>query len=241
MASNVPTEWKDSACLYRIIDYLQKSVSELEKHNWSRENFSEDITFQSVCSFYAIQIGENVKHLSKDFREMYSDSVWKALAGMRDVYAHSYHSFEENTAWSTLIEDYPKDLQKCLEICKENGWEIPPAPSKINLNSEIEKIRAEVITVQKERERLYNILIDEPENDCEKKFFALAKHAIKVNKNYTEHNEKLAIRDLFKAGFSHAEISDTLEKYSPLVRDKSEIEKNIQDVANKMNSKSSAR
>ena len=84
----------------------------MEKHNWSKDEFLEDFSFQSVCSFYAIQIGENVKRLSKEFREQYSDSVWKDLAGMRDIYAHAYHRFNVDSAWDSLTNDYPKILKK---------------------------------------------------------------------------------------------------------------------------------
>ena len=83
--------------------------------------------------------------------------------------------------------------------------------AKLNSNSE-----------ETER-RLNNIFTVEPQTLCEKKFFALVKHAIDVNDHYTEHNQKLAVRDLFKAGFSQTEITETLFKNSPIVSDKEKL------------------
>lgn len=181
MASNVPIEWKDSACLYRIIDYLQLAICELEKHNWSREEFSEDATFQNVCSFYAIQIGENVKKLSRDFREIYPNSFWKDLAGMRDIYAHAYHRFNKNIAWETLSEDYPKILKKCLEICKENGWEIPPPPVVKTKSKKLSPIQ-KIISAYDDLERMTD--------NASEKFVALVRKVLKDKKEVEDKNKK---------------------------------------------------
>ena len=132
-------EWNDADCMFLIVDYLQQAISDLQRHQWNKEEFLEDYSFQGNCAFCAIQIGENVKRLSKEFREQYSDNIWKDLAGMRDVYAHAYHKFNVDSAWDSMTEDYPKILKKCLEICEENGWEVPPPP-KITKPSPVEKI-----------------------------------------------------------------------------------------------------
>ena len=101
-------KWNDADCMFLIVDYLQRAISDLQRHQWDKDDFLEDYSFQSVCSFCAIQIGENVKRLSKKFREQYSDSVWKDLSGMRDIYAHAYHRFNVDSAWDSLTNDYPK-------------------------------------------------------------------------------------------------------------------------------------
>ena len=180
MASNVPIEWRDSARLYRIIDYLQQAINELEKHNWSREEFSEDITFQNVCSFYAIQIGENVKKLSQDFREIYTDSIWKDLAGMRDIYAHAYHKFNEDIAWDALTKDYPVILKKCLEICEENGWEVPPPP--------VVKIKPKKLSPIQKIISAYDDL-EQTTNNAPEKFKALVLKVLKDKKDVEDKNK----------------------------------------------------
>ena len=180
MASNVPTEWKDSACLYRIVDYLQLAVSELEKHNWSREEFLEDSTFQNVCSFYAIQIGENVKNLSQNFREIYPNSFWKDLAGMRDIYAHAYHRFNENIAWDSLTKDYPEILKKCLKICEENGWEVPPPPVVKTKPKKLLPIQ-KIMSAYDDLERITD--------NAPEKFKALVRKVLKDKKDVADKNK----------------------------------------------------
>ena len=133
--------WQDSDYMYQVVSFLQNAVVELEKHNWSKEDFIEDMSFQSACSFYSIQIGQYAKGFSQEFRKKYSDSLWKNLAGVRDVYAHAYHQFNEEIAWDTLTKNYPSALKKCLEICEENHWEIPPLP-KIKKQTPLDKLVA---------------------------------------------------------------------------------------------------
>ena len=176
-------EWNDADCMFLIVDYLQQAISDLEKHNWSKEDFLEDFSFQGNCAFCAIQIGENVKRLSKEFREQYSDDsndVWKNLAGMRDVYAHAYHKFNVDSAWDSLTKDYPEILKKCLEICEENSWEVPPPP--------VIKTKPKKLSLVEELSRIYD-KVERTTGNPPDKFVALVRKVLKDKKDVADKNK----------------------------------------------------
>ena len=94
--------------------------------------------------------------------------------------------------------------------------------AKLNLDKDNSE---QQIDIEKNR-RLDNIFSVEPANLCEKKFFAIVKHAVQVNKGvYSQRSELLAIKKLKESGFSNSLIVDTLAKFSPIVSDKEDLKK----------------
>lgn len=72
-----------------------------------------------------LQIGESAKRLSDDFLKSSLDIPWKAIKGMRDMFAHQYHSMDKEIIWNVAIKRVPELNKKCQQILKENHLEIP--------------------------------------------------------------------------------------------------------------------
>ena len=68
-----------------------------------------------------LQIGELVKNLSDEFISKYSAMAWKAIAGMRDIFAHHYGSIDYEMTWNTSIEDIPALKEYLMKIQHENS------------------------------------------------------------------------------------------------------------------------
>ena len=56
------------------------------------------------------------KNLSEDFTSTYNTMPWKAIAGMRDVFAHHYGSIDYEMTWNTSTDDITQLKAYLLEI-----------------------------------------------------------------------------------------------------------------------------
>lgn len=67
-------------------------------------------------------IGEAVKNLPDDFKEVHKEIKWKGPAGMRDKLIHEYFGVSPEIVWETLKNDIPqlelqiKNILKALEV-----------------------------------------------------------------------------------------------------------------------------
>ena len=52
-------------------------------------------------------IGEAVKQIPRDRRNLYSEIPWKSVAGMKDIFVHEYWEIDTAVVWSTVQESLP--------------------------------------------------------------------------------------------------------------------------------------
>ncbi len=65
-------------------------------------------------------IGEAVKHLPEDLLLPYPEIPWRAIAGFRDVLAHSYFRADDAIIWDAATQHLPGLLRACSELLKNN-------------------------------------------------------------------------------------------------------------------------
>ena len=84
---------------------------------------AEDLTFETLeddetlCDsvlFRLIQISENTKKLTDDFKTKNSAIPWRAIIGMRNKIVHEYGDVEFDIVFDTITKDIP-DLCDLLE------------------------------------------------------------------------------------------------------------------------------
>ena len=73
------------------------SISELKEN---------EILLDSMM-FRLIQISENARKLSDDYRQQHSTVPWTAVFGLRNRVVHDYGNVDLNIIYSTLKEDIP--------------------------------------------------------------------------------------------------------------------------------------
>ena len=65
--------------------------------------------------FRMIQISENAKRLSEEYRELHGNIPWGAVYGMRNRIVHDYGNVDLNVVYETLKNDVPELLEMLLE------------------------------------------------------------------------------------------------------------------------------
>lgn len=69
--------------------------------------FSEEdgFVYRNSVAMLILQIGELTKRLSEGFLNEHKTIPWRAIMGMRDVFAHHYGSVDHNELWNTSHDD----------------------------------------------------------------------------------------------------------------------------------------
>ena len=60
--------------------------------------------------FRMIQISENVKHLTDEYKSTHENIPWTAISGLRNRIVHDYGNVDLNIIFETLKYDIPKLL-----------------------------------------------------------------------------------------------------------------------------------
>ena len=108
------------------IDFL-KDITEAAKRaltyskNLDYETFSKDIKTQDAIIRNIEIIGEAVKNISDDFRNLYPCIPWKNIAGMRDKLIHQYFGVNIDIVWNVVKTDLPEIIKQIEVILKQNN------------------------------------------------------------------------------------------------------------------------
>lgn len=69
-----------------------------------------DILLDSML-FRMIQISENAKNLTEDYKNSNLDIPWSAISGLRNRIVHDYGNVDLNVVFDTLKNDIPELLE----------------------------------------------------------------------------------------------------------------------------------
>jgi uncharacterized protein with HEPN domain len=61
-------------------------------------------------------IGEAVKNIPDDVRELNSEMEWRKIAGLRDILAHAYFQIEDEIIWDIVQNKVPSLLGVVSQI-----------------------------------------------------------------------------------------------------------------------------
>ncbi len=112
---------RDKQILQHIIQHCDEIDEAIERFGNSKSLFEKDRVYCNAVSMPILQIGELAKRLSDNFIIYSTDIPWKAIKGMRDMFAHQYHSMNTTKIWETAIDDIPILRKKCQQILKNNN------------------------------------------------------------------------------------------------------------------------
>ena len=101
-------------------DEIEKTHNAFNNNKNLFLNKEEGFIYRNSITMPILQIGELVKNLSEEFIVTYNNMPWKAIAGMRDVFAHHYGLIDYEMTWNTSIGDIDHLKKYLLKIISEN-------------------------------------------------------------------------------------------------------------------------
>lgn len=96
--------------------YINKIITDLEFINQHMKNVDleelskNDILLDSML-FRMIQISENAKGLSEEYKQSKLHIPWSAISGLRNRIVHDYGNVDLNVIFETLKNDIPNLLE----------------------------------------------------------------------------------------------------------------------------------
>ncbi len=101
---------RDMVIIEKVIRYCDEIAKTHDAFNHNKELFfnkEDGFIYRNSITMPILQIGELVKNLSEEFVTEHNSMPWKAIAGMRDIFAHHYGSIDYDMTWNTSVEDIP--------------------------------------------------------------------------------------------------------------------------------------
>ena len=90
---------RDERILRKIRKYCREIgdfIAGIEYHT-----FEDVLQINRACIFTLEQIGENVKGISAEFKEMHSHIPWQEMVGLRNRIVHDYDGIYLDIVWET--------------------------------------------------------------------------------------------------------------------------------------------
>ena len=96
--------------------YIQKITKDLDfivihMRGIDLEELNTNEVLLDSMLFRMIQISENARHLSEEYKQIHSAVPWNALYGLRNRIVHDYGNVDLNVVYETLTNDIPELLE----------------------------------------------------------------------------------------------------------------------------------
>ncbi len=108
---------RDKRVVQKILAYCAEIEDTHRFFHEDRELFMDEgagFVYRNSVAMPILQIGELAKQLSDGFRAANNTIPWRAVAGMRDIFAHHYGSVDPLELWNSSHGDIA-EMKSVLE------------------------------------------------------------------------------------------------------------------------------
>ena len=100
--------------------YIEKISEDLKFINKNMKDvdfkeFDQNILLQDSMMFRMVQISENAKKLTEEYKEKHEDIPWGKLNGLRNYIVHDYGNMDLGIVYETLTENIPEFIKSIGE------------------------------------------------------------------------------------------------------------------------------
>lgn len=96
---------RDKVILQKIISEIDVGVQMLGEN--SLEAFLQNEMLKRAIGMTVINIGELIKNVTDEMRELHPEVPWRQVAGFRDITAHKYQTLRMEDVYQVVEEDFP--------------------------------------------------------------------------------------------------------------------------------------
>lgn len=109
--------------MYRVMKETAKRIQDL---GITQSSFCSDESVRGrmyadgifMCVF---RVSEEAGNMSEETRSSYPEVPWRAIRGMRNIFAHDYGKLDRALVWSAVADDFPKLLSFCEQYAADRG------------------------------------------------------------------------------------------------------------------------
>lgn len=106
----------DPQRLQHIID----AISEIESYTSQTDLklFLENSMMRFACVKQIEIIGEAANYVTQETKDLFTDTEWSQIIGMRHILVHEYFGVDFELIWQVIIDDLPVLKNKVITVLK---------------------------------------------------------------------------------------------------------------------------
>ena len=97
-----------------ILEHMFEDASDIALFTQKLKNaveLSENRLYRKAIVMSILNIGELVKNLPDNFKQLHNNIPWKKIMAMRNIAAHGYHVMDDDIIWDVATQSIPELLR----------------------------------------------------------------------------------------------------------------------------------